>query len=166
MCRDILYWPGMKSTVHNVCVLPVDSVHSMVLNTFQNWTVTAISTIFVLVSQDIFQWWSCVYLLTFYQYSDFFEVDILPGTLAATIVAKSCVQFSWHGILEVLLDNVFSSWEQNIPPSVHHMASINKLHHRTGHKETARQNQRWNLQVSVKEINRTYQHLFCPAGLS
>ena len=57
------------------------------------------------VSQDIFHWKSGAYLLTVDHFSDFFEVDPLPDTLAATFVMKSRVQFSRHGIPEVLLSD-------------------------------------------------------------
>ena len=104
MCRDILYWPGMKSSIQDLCAScgqcaqygaqqPREPMQSVPVPQFA-WQ---------LVSQDIFHYNSRAYLVTVDHYSDFFEVDLLPDTLAATVVAVSSVQFARHGIPETLL---------------------------------------------------------------
>ena len=104
MCRDILYWPGMKSSIQDICAScgqcaqygaqqPREPMQSVPVPQFA-WQ---------LVSQDIFHYNSRAYLVTVDHYSDFFEVDLLPDTLAATVVAVSSVQFARHGIPETLL---------------------------------------------------------------
>ena len=106
MCRDILHWPAMKSAIQDICSScgqcaqygaqhAREPMRSMPIPQYP-WQ---------FVNKDIFHWKSSAYLLTVDTYSDFFELDLLPDILAATIVMKSGVQFSRHGIPEVLLSD-------------------------------------------------------------
>ena len=107
MCRDILYWPGMKAAIHDLCASCGQCAQyngaQHAREPMQSAPVPQFP--WQLVSQDIFHWKSTTFLITIDHYSDFFEVDPLPNTLATTVVAKSCVQFARHGIPEVLVSD-------------------------------------------------------------
>ena len=106
MCQDILYWPGMKSAIQDICSSCGECAQYGAQHAREPMkSMPTPQYPWQFVSQDIFHWKSSAYLLTVDHYSDFFEFDPLPDTLAATIVMKSCVQFSRHGIPEVLLSD-------------------------------------------------------------
>ena len=106
MCRDILFWPGMKSAIHDICASCGECAQYGARHSREPMQSAPVPQFpWQMVSQDIFHWRSGAYLITVDHYSDFFEVDPLPDTLATTLVGKSSVQFARHGIPEVLLSD-------------------------------------------------------------
>ena len=99
MAREVLFWPGMHSAIHNMCTacsicakynksLPKEPMRSLPIPTLP-WQI---------VSQDLFSLQGKAYLVTVCHYSDWIELDELPDTLSKTVVAKTKAHFSRHGI--------------------------------------------------------------------
>ena len=145
MCRDILYWPGkcdqrFKTVMCATCSKCSEHGTQHAKEPMQSAPVPEYP--WQLVSQDLFQFNCQNYLITVDHFSDFFEVDLLPDTLATTVVHKSKAQFARHGLPEVLLsDNgpqfissSFSSFCQMFA------ALITRHLHPTGRKAMAKLN--------------------------
>ena len=143
MCRDILFWLGMRAAIHDVCSNcgkcaeygsqhPKEPMQSLPIPKYP-WQ---------LISQDLFQLDSRHFLVTVDHFSDFFEVDALPDMLATTVVKCSKAQFARHGLPEVLLtDNgpqfISSPYLTRSVPSAPLTIEPPR---RTGHKATAKPN--------------------------
>jgi transposase InsO family protein len=102
MCKDIIFWPGMQAAIKDACsncgvcaqyapVHPKEPMKSQPVPQYP-WQI---------VSQDLFQWESCHYLITVDHYSDFIEVDEIEDTLSSTVILKTKAHFSRHGIPEI-----------------------------------------------------------------
>ena len=104
---DTLFWPSMNSDIKRTC--ENCQTCAKYANTHQkepllNHSIPVLPWEFV--SQDIFKHDSKHYLVTVDHYSDFYEIDFLPDTLANTVINATKQQFARHGIpLQCLTDN-------------------------------------------------------------
>ena len=106
MCKDIIYWPGMRAAIKDMCdncgkCAQYASQHTKETMKSQPVPVYA----WQLVSQDLMHFEGCNYLITIDHYSDFIEMDELDDTLSMTIVNKSKAHFARYGIPEQLISD-------------------------------------------------------------
>ena len=134
MCRDILFWPGMKAQIEDMSQACSKCAQYRPQNPKELMSSQPIPEYpWQFISQDLCSFESGNYLVTVDHYSDFIEVDELDNTLAATVVAKTEAHVARHGIPEVILtDNgpqflsYVSRHLQHCPQTIHHV-SVYKL---------------------------------------
>ena len=79
MCRDILYWPDMKSAIQDICSSCGQCAQYGAQHAREPMQSTPIPQYpWQFVSQDIFYWKSSAYLLTVDHYSDFLKSTRCP----------------------------------------------------------------------------------------
>lgn len=106
MCRDVLFWPGMKAEIIDTCSTCGKCAQFNSENQKEPMMSHPIPTYpWQYVSQDIFEFEAEAYLVTVDHYSDFIEVDKLPNTLASTIVEKTEPHFSRNGAPAVVVSD-------------------------------------------------------------
>jgi len=100
--KDILFWPGMKQSIKNVCeactscaqynsTAPVEPMRSLPLPTLP-WQI---------ISQDICEWNNTAYLVTVCHYSDWIEVDQLTEMSAEQVIKATKAHFGRFGIPQI-----------------------------------------------------------------
>ena len=107
MCRDILFWPGMKAEVIDNCNSCGKCAQYKTENQKEPMKSQPVPThAWEYVSQDIFYYDSENFLVTVDHFSDFIEVDELSDTLASTVADKTEAHFARNGgPVMVLTDN-------------------------------------------------------------
>ena len=104
MAADVLFWPGMKADIREICRSCGKCAQFKSQNTTEPMKSQPIPEYpFQFVSQDLATFEGANYLVTVDHYSDFLEVDELDDTLSRTIVHKTEAQFARHGVPEILL---------------------------------------------------------------
>ena len=107
MCKDILFWPGMKSEIHEMCTSCGRCAQFKAQNQKEPMSSQPVPDYpWQFISQDLCFFEGINYLITVDHYSDFIEVDEVTDTLASTISAKTEAHIARHGAPEVaLIDN-------------------------------------------------------------
>jgi hypothetical protein len=104
LCRDVVFWPGMRSDVREMCHNCGKCAQYSSQNAKENMLSQPIPIRpWQFVSQDIAVFESGNYLVTVDHYSDFIELDELPDTLANTIARKTEAHIARYGAFDVLL---------------------------------------------------------------
>ena len=104
MCKDFLFWPGIKSDIRDMCHSCSKCAQFGKQNPKEPMLSQPIpSRPWQYVSQDIASFDSGTYLITVDHFSDFIEVDELSNTLASTIVSKTEAHIARYGVFDVLL---------------------------------------------------------------
>ena len=104
MARDLIYWQGMQAAIRNMCTSCTTCLKFPKTGNKEPMMTYPIPNLpWETVSQDLFQWEGKQYLITADHYSDFFEIDNLPDTLANTIVNATKKHFARHGIPQICI---------------------------------------------------------------
>ena len=104
LCKDTVFWPGMKSDIREVCRSCGKCAQFQVQNAKEPMKSQPVPEYpWQFVSQDLCAFESSNYLVTTDHYSDFIEVDELENTLSTTIAAKTEAHFARHGVPETIL---------------------------------------------------------------
>ena len=104
LCKDTVFWPGMKSDIREACRSCGKCAQFQVQNAKEPMKSRPIPEYpWQFVSQDLCAFESSNYLVTTDHYSDFIEVDELENTLSVTVAAKTEAHFARHGVPETIL---------------------------------------------------------------
>ena len=104
--RDVLFWPGMSAEITEmVTACSVCSEYQVRQQKEPLMTHKIPKTPWTKVGQDLFSYQGDNYLVTVDFYSDYFELDHLSDTTAATVVDATKAHFSRHGIADMVTDN-------------------------------------------------------------
>ena len=98
--RDAVFWPGMAKDIEHTCSSCLNCAKYGKQAASEPMLSQPIPTRpWQFVSQDLFE-------LEHNHYSDFYELDYLPNTLATTVIQRTKAHFARHGIpLRCLTDN-------------------------------------------------------------
>ncbi len=104
MCKDALFWPGMRADIREMCYSCGKCAQFKAQNQKEPMQSQPIPRYpWQYVSQDLAVFESGNYLVTVDHYSDFIELDELDNTLSATVADKTEAHFARHGVPEVVL---------------------------------------------------------------
>jgi hypothetical protein len=105
--RDAVFWPGMAKDIEHTCSSCLNCAKYGKQAASEPMLSQPIPTRpWQFVSQDLFELEHNHYLITVDHYSDFYELDYLPNTLATTVIQRTKAHFARHGIpLRCLTDN-------------------------------------------------------------
>ena len=105
--RDAVFWPGMAKDIEHTCSSRLNCAKYGKQAASELMLSQPIPTRpWQFVSQDLFELEHNHYLITVDHYSDFYELDYLPNTLATTVIQRTKAHFARHGIpLRCLTDN-------------------------------------------------------------
>ncbi len=104
LCRDIVFWLGMRADIVSVCDLCTKCTQFKPQHPREPMASCPVPTYpWQFVSQDLFSLSDTTYLATVNHYSDFLEIDKLDNTWASTVAAKTEAQWARHGVLEIIL---------------------------------------------------------------
>ena len=102
MAREVLFWPGMRKTIQNMCTTcGICAQYGPTLTKEPMKSIPLPSLPWEIISQDLFTLEQRSYLVTVCHFSDWVEVDELMDTLSTTIVNKTKVHFARFGIPHV-----------------------------------------------------------------
>lgn len=94
----MFYWPGMTDYIHEKvesCAVCNSLAPHQQKQPFLSHPVPALP--WSTVATDIFEWLGKQYLVLFYSYSSYFDIDLLSGPTSHRVVLKLAHQFSDHG---------------------------------------------------------------------
>ena len=104
MCKDVLFWPGMKADIREICNACCKCAQFKSQNPKEPMKSQPIPSYpWQFISQDLAAFEGGNYLITVDHYSDFIEVDELHDTLSSTIASKTEAHIARHGIPEIAL---------------------------------------------------------------
>lgn len=99
MARDVLFWPGMRQAVFDMCNNCSTCAQYGSKSTKEPMRSLPIPTLpWQIISQDIFQYRQKAYLVTVCHFSDWIEVDELDDTLATSVINKTKAHFARFGV--------------------------------------------------------------------
>ena len=104
--RDLVYWPGISKEIRQF----VESCESCARHaTKQQQETLYLHPVpdrpWAKVGTDIFTIHGRNYLVTVDYFSNFYEIDFLPDTVADTVISKLKYHFARHGIPDVLISD-------------------------------------------------------------
>ena len=95
---DTMFWPAIRSDIKTACENCMKCAQYATQNQKEPMLHQPVPDLpWQMVSQDLFQHEHSNYLITVDHYSDFFEFNKLPNTLASTVIQFTKHVFSRHG---------------------------------------------------------------------
>ncbi len=104
MCKDFLFWPGMKADIRDMCNACSKCAQFKAINPKEPMQSQPIpERPWQFVSQDLATFETGNYLITVDHFSDFVEVDELDNTLSSTIASKTESHIARYGAFDIVL---------------------------------------------------------------